>query len=66
MDDRIIADLAAAGWRVKQRRDGRYDLELIAAPGQMHSRGVAWTDIETHWRGQCWRKWRQLPLMEER
>ena len=52
MDDRIIADLDAAGWRVQLRRDGRYDLELIAAPGQMHSRSVTWNDIETHWRSR--------------
>ena len=58
----IIADLAAAGWRVIQLRNGRWRIELIAAPGQVHSRGISWADVVAHWRGQCCRQWRQLPL----
>lgn len=62
MTDAIIANLAVAGWRVIQRRNGRWRIELIAAPGQMHSRGVIWIDVERHWRGQCQPTWRQIPL----
>lgn len=63
MGNHVIADLAAAGWRVTARRSGRYDLEMIAAPGQMHSRGIAWDDVVRHWRGCGQRTWRQMPLV---